>query len=226
MRNLKAVRRQLGLTQQQAGRKLGISQPYLSLLEKGKRTAPPSLARKLVNLYGLSPAALPLERMEHFPARLDAHKLAEQIAGLGYPGLAYLRCRPKRNPAQILLSVLAQSDVETRLVEALPWIVYRYELDWGWLLTRVKQFDLQNRLGYTTHLARALAQAHGDIRRAKLLEQVEARLDRARLAREDTLCRDSLGEVERRWLRKHRPPAARHWSLLTDLRVEHLIDAA
>jgi hypothetical protein len=58
------------------------------------------------------------------------------------------------------------------------------------------------------------------------LRQVEQVLDRARLAREDTLCQDSLSDAERRWLRRARPPDARHWNLLTDLDLQSLPYAA
>jgi hypothetical protein len=47
-------------------------------------------------------------------------------------------------------------------------------------------------------------------------------LEEARLAHEGTLCRDSMAERERDWLRKNRPDAATHWSLLTGLTAEQL----
>ena len=47
-------------------------------------------------------------------------------------------------------------------------------------------------------------------------------LDRSRLAKEDTLCHDSLTEAERKWLRVNRPPEAAHWNLLTDMKAENL----
>jgi hypothetical protein len=47
-------------------------------------------------------------------------------------------------------------------------------------------------------------------------------LERSRLAREDTLCRESMTQAERKWLRKHQTKAAAHWNLLTDLTAEQL----
>jgi hypothetical protein len=58
------------------------------------------------------------------------------------------------------------------------------------------------------------------------LQELVRRLEPSRLAREDTLCHDSMTNVERRWLREHRSPHAAHWNLLTDLRREHLPYAA
>jgi hypothetical protein len=31
-----------------------------------------------------------------------------------------------------------------------------------------------------------------------------------------------MTQAERKWLRRNRPPKARHWNLLTDLDVKHL----
>jgi hypothetical protein len=178
-----------------------------------------------VALYRLSPLAFPVS--ESSRVKLKPQLLAEQLAGLGYPGFAYVRPRRKSNPAQVLLAALSQPDLEARLTEALPWVVYRYpEMDWEWLLLRAKQFELQNRLGYVTHLARRLAETRQEKDKAAALAETESRLDRARLVREDTLCRESLSAAERAWLRDHRPPAARHWNLLCDLAPEHLDHAA
>ena len=55
---------------------------------------------------------------------------------------------------------------------------------------------------------------------------VLGRLEEARLAREGTLCRDSMPESERTWLRANRPEAAIHWSLLTSLTAGQLPYAA
>jgi hypothetical protein len=51
-------------------------------------------------------------------------------------------------------------------------------------------------------------------------------LESSRLAGEGTLCRDSMPPAERAWARKHRPPEAAHWGLLTTLIREQLPYAA
>jgi len=139
--------------------------------------------------------------------------------------LAYLRSpiwTPK-NPGDVLLTALAQDDLEPRLVEALPWLVLQYwTLDWSWVVPAAKRHDLQNRLGFVVGMARSLAERAGDERETCALADVASQLDRSRLALEDTLCRSSLPEAERRWLAEHRPAAARHWNLLTDWTVDAL----
>jgi transcriptional regulator with XRE-family HTH domain len=225
--DLRSGREQKGWTQKEASLRLGVSQPYLSLLEKGDRSVPRALARTAAHMYGLSPSALPVERPWERLTSPDEDTLAHELAALGYPGFAYLKRRHKRNPAEVLVSALNTPNLESRLTEALPWIVLQYpDLDWHWLARTAKLHDLQNRLGFVTSVARRLARTRGETERAAFLEQQEALLEPSRLAREDTLCHESLSQAERRWLRNNRPREARHWNLLTDLAPEHLSHAA
>jgi transcriptional regulator with XRE-family HTH domain len=216
-----------GLTQVAAARSLNVSQPYLSQLETGLRTASAPLARKAARLYKLPPTALPLpEPFAPQPGRPD--DLQNQLASLGYPGFEHVRARQTSNPAEVVLSAVVQPDLDTRLVEALPWVLKSYtDLNWEWLRDRAKLQNAQNRLGYLVHLARETAGAlprHGT--EVKVLSGWENQLEEARLAAEGTLCRDSMAEPERRWLRANRPAAAAHWSLLTGITAEQLPYAA
>lgn len=152
-------------------------------------------------------------------------ELARSLAALGYPGLAHiLPQRPSlKNPGEVLLAALGASDLEARLVEALPWVAWRHAaLDWGWVMREAKVRDLQNRLGFVVSLAHVVAERAGDEQTARVLQGVESELERSRLAREDTLCRALMSEAERRWLEEHRPPLARRWNLLTDWTAEVL----
>lgn len=227
-RDLRAARSRKNWSQVEAAGRLGVSQPYLAMLERGQRLLTPKLALRAAHLYDLAPTAVPRSRRE-FPARADAAALARDLAGLGYPGFAYLRSRNWRpkNPGEILLTALAQDDLESRLVEALPWLVLRYwTLDWPWVVRETKVRDLQNRLGFVVSLAGSLADRADDSQKARALGDLEVQLDRSRLAREDTLCRASMPASERRWLAEHRSEAARHWNLLTDWTADALRYAA
>jgi hypothetical protein len=155
--------------------------------------------------------------------------LARDLAALGYPGFSHLRSRSPapRNPGEVLLAALAQDDLETRMVEALPWLVRRYwSLDWDRAVPEAKLQDLQNRLGFVVALARSLAARERDQRAVAALAAAERRLERSRLAREDTLCRAAMPAAERRWLAEHRSDEARHWNLLTDWTADALRYAA
>lgn len=221
---LQSARKQKGWSQEQAAAKLGVSQAYLSLLEGGARRVPEKLAVKVVSAYGLSQAYLPLNMHTVHALQSDERRLVAELATLGYPGLSYLKSgRRKRNPAEILLSALSRNDLDSRLVEALPWVALKFpDLDWQWLTDAAKVNDLQNRLGFVTGVARRLAELHGEHESAALLARQELALERSRLMREDTLCHESLTEAERRWLRRHRPAEAKRWRLLTDLTPERL----
>jgi transcriptional regulator with XRE-family HTH domain len=222
-------RRQKGWSQQRAATSLGVSQPYLSLLEKGERAVTEEIAHKAAHVFGLSPVMLPMKANQQTLESANEDELATDLAALGYPGLSHLKSARrrkgvrKRNPAEVLASALQVSNLNSRLTEALPWLLLKFpELDWHWLVTVAKLNDLQNRLGFLTSVARRLAERSGESGKAALLAQQESVLERSRLAREDTLCDESLTKAERRWLRDHRPPEAKHWGLLADLSPEHL----
>jgi hypothetical protein len=149
--------------------------------------------------------------------------LARQLSGLGYPNFAHLRAE-KTNPAALVLQAIVQSDLEVRLTEALPWVLGTYpDLGWPWLMSQVKLKDVQNRLGFLVGLTMEFAESRGKFRSAlEPLSAVEVKLEHSRLAREDTLCRESMPPAERRWLATNRSPLARHWNLLSGLTVDQL----
>jgi hypothetical protein len=95
----------------------------------------------------------------------------------------------------VLVSALLSNNLEARVIEALPWLVLQYPgLDWEWAIAQVKLRDLQNRLGFVVGLAHELAATREHAgQTGAVLSRVAARLERARLAREDTLCQDRSG---------------------------------
>jgi transcriptional regulator with XRE-family HTH domain len=219
--DLKSARQKAGCTQAKAAAKLGLTQAYLSMLEAGHRPLTSDLATQARKVFDFPPTVLPLETKE--AQTLGESELRSDLGALGYPGFSYLRGKPTRNPVQLLFYALNQPDLDTRLVEALPWLTYTYtDMNWDWLVSNVKLHDRQNRLGFVVALAGELAQKAGDSRRSEVLTDNLAWLDRSRLVQEDTLCHDSMTKAERKWLRQNRPPEAKHWNLLTDLDVRHL----
>lgn len=220
-------REKAGLTQVEAARSMNVSQPYLSQLETGLRAASARLVRKAAKLYKLPPTTLPLSEPLGVQ-RVSPDDLQRQFASLGYPGFEHVRFRAVSNPAEVVLSAVLKRDLDTRLVEALPWVLSTYtDLNWEWLRDRAKLHNAQNRLGYVVHLAQQTARSWPEHQSAvEVLSRWENELEEARLAREGTLCRDSMPERERNWLRPNRPREAAHWSLLTSLTVEQLPYAA
>lgn len=216
-----AGRGRKGLTQVRAAKILGVSQAYLSQLENGSRAAGAALARKAARLYRL-PTAVPLPGPNEAVAA-DPSSLQEDLAALGYPKFSHVSAKTPGNPARVVFSAVVQRDLDTRLVEALPWVLNSYvDLDWAWLRDHVKLRNVQNRLGYVVHLAKEMAKSQADDRKVQILSTWERELEEARLAREDTLCRESMPQRERSWLKTHRPAAAKHWNLLTSVTPEQL----
>ena len=210
---LKQARLRRGHTQQQAAARLGVTQAYFSMLENGGRKPSPELARKLMREYEVPPTVLPVSGG---PFNVTPDFLARELASLGYPGFAHLRRGARKvNPAEFLLTALAQSNLEARVAEGLPWLVFRYpDMDFDWLVPQARVRNLQNRLGFAVTLARLASPNDA-------LQKPEGELADSKLVKEDSFCRE-LNEPERRWLREHSSEQARQWNLLSDLTPEAL----
>lgn len=217
--------------QQETAARLKVSQPYLSLIEAGKRPVTDKLARRAVRLFELPPTYLPLQSQTvsataSFAAGTKKAEdfLASKVAGLGYPKFSHLKRARKVNPAEVLIGALEMDDVESRTVEALPWLVYNYsDTDWTTVVRAAKLSDAQNRLGFLLSLAHARAASVSDDTKKKLFKHLLAVLEKSRLARDDSFQRRSLTVSEKVWLKKNRSSVARRWRFLSNLSVEHLV---
>lgn len=211
---LRAYRERVGISQMALAKALGVTQAYVSQLEAGLRPVTRRLAARL--------AALPEARQlppTVFPVTLSALDAADadvaaELAALGYPGVDARGGRAPKNPAAVILSIIGRRQVAPAVMAAIPWVLLRFpDLDTGWLVAQARVNNLQNRLGFLTDLALAVArdQAHLD-----KLVAMRADLEESRLVREDTLARD-LTPAEREFFRENRTDLARHWNLLTGL---------
>jgi len=214
---LRSARKQRELNQRQLGERLGVSQAYVSQLERGRRLMPARLVDRLASILDLPATALPLR--DDRP--LDRDRATVAMGTLGYDGFGYLREQQSSNPAEVLVRTLGADHVDARLVEALPWLVRTYaDMDWAWVLSRVKQADLQNRLGFVVSVARGRAEAAGDAPTTAVLRVVEARLESSRLQKQDAFSRPSMTRAEERWLQQHSSPEAKRWNMLSTLTAD------
>ncbi len=217
MEQLRRARQEHGWNQQEAAARLGVTQAYLSMLERGRRHPSPSLTRKLMQVYGLPPTVLPANEVKE---NVSADFLARELALLGYPGFAHLRRGGgrKMNPAEFLLTALAQPSLDARVAEGLPWVVLRYpDMPVEWLVKEARANNLQNRLGFVVTLAKESTPNQD-------LQPLEQKLADSKLAKEDSFA--ELNEPERRWLKEHSSKEAQAWNLLSDLRPDSLRHAA
>lgn len=215
---LSKYRKEKKRTQRETAKALGVSQTYLSLLEAGKRPLTEKLVRKAVTFFDLAPTKMPSDLRFAGLSTVSDDQLASDLAGLGYRGFSHLKRSRPRNPAVLLLSALNAAKRDARLVEALPWVVLTFpDMEWKNLMTVAKTYDLQNRLGFVTSVAREAAEHRGDSLTAEKLKRHETELERSLLVREETLCNETMTNAERKWLVAGRPENAKRWHLLTDL---------
>jgi transcriptional regulator with XRE-family HTH domain len=220
---LKLVRLRAGMTQDRLAARLGVSQPYLSLLETGARRVPEHLARSAARVLHASPAVLPV------PAEPKARRrdFSRALAALGYPGYSHLRGGRPLNPALAVFEALSQASLDARVAQGLPWVLLKYpELDWDWLERNARLRNLQNKLGFLVAVARRVAERSGQANPVAVLTAVEQALESSRLAAETTLGKEAMPLSEKVWLRANRPRLAEHWNVLTSLSPEHLPYAA
>jgi transcriptional regulator with XRE-family HTH domain len=224
---LKQARKQKGLTQEQAAKRLNLSQTYLSLVEKGKRRLTEKMTANAVRVLRLPASELPVKKNLTLLKPLDDEQLAAALAALGYPGFSHIKGARLKNPAEVLVSALGADSSDARIAEALPWLVLRIsERNWNEVVSAAKLNDLQNLLGFVTSLARRVAEKSGELKKAAALKRREDELARSRLLRESTFHPESLTETEKRWIRQNRTPEAEFWNVLSDLNAEHLSYAA
>lgn len=210
--------------QSEAAAKLKVSQPYLSLLETGKRPITKKIARRAVSVFKLPPSVLPFENAaEISQTKANDNTLSSNIAALGYPKFSHLKKSVKVNPALILITTLKLDDLDSRIVEALPWLIHRFaDMNWETIFLHAKMHDAQNRLGFLLSLAYHLTVNKGDTEKQKILKNLLSDLEKSRLVREDSFRRNNLTETEKNWLKSNRTKDARFWKVLSNMSVEYL----
>lgn len=209
---VKAARKARGMTQVGLASQLGVSQGYVSLLERSRRPVPSDLSAKLATALDMPATLVPVKGT----GPLGSEEARRLLGTLGYEGFGYLQTSRRMNPAEVLLRTLRVEALDGRVVKALPWLMVEFpDLNWDWLVRQAKQEDLQNRLGFVVSLARALAQSKARPHAAATLGKWEHQLEASRLLKTDTL--SSVTEAEARWLTVHRSPEAKHWNVLSSL---------
>jgi transcriptional regulator with XRE-family HTH domain len=258
VRSLKDYRTGRKISQRQLAKALGVTQAYVSQLESGARPLSRQLAERLGALPDLPPSVVPaaftpiddgeadlaadlgalgypvfagsaaprdlLEGAASEPQPAAPHGALGPHGARGAPGAP----RRVKNPAAVIISILARRQVAPSVMAGVPWLLLSHTgLDTGWLADQARRRNLQNRLGFLTDLAIELAQARarsdpeGANPALPALTALRADLETSRLANEGTLAR-VLTPAERQFFEAHRSDAARHWHLATGLTAAQL----
>src|ERR1700712_1912259 len=88
-----------GLTQAAAASRLGVTQAYLSLLERGLRPVSDAVAQSVSRQFAVTPTSLPFRGTR-------PHSFENALGVLGYPGFGHLHRGTRYNPAELLLLAL------------------------------------------------------------------------------------------------------------------------
>ncbi len=96
---------------------------------------------------------------------------AGDLGALGYPKFSYLKEKKAPDPKELLFDALDERDLDSRIVEGLPWLAVTYvDMDWDWLVQNASLHRRQNRMGFVVALAVDLAQPKS-ARLSKLRQQ-------------------------------------------------------
>lgn len=215
--------------QLEAAEKLKVSQPYLSLLEAGKRPVTEKIARRAVRIFNLPPTVLPLDTNSNAAKTKtkNADFLDLQLAALGYPKFSYLKKNKKLkklNPAIILITALQTNDLGSRTLEALPWLIFNFaEMNWEAVVKEAKLSDAQNKFGFLISLAYEKARQLNSENKKQIFKELLLKLEKSKLYKENSFKRNSLTKAEHNWLKKNRSKQARVWRVLTDLTIDNLV---
>jgi len=157
---------------------------------------------------------------------LRLRAIKDALGALGYPGFLSLfseiEAEEGHDPAVVLMAAIACDRLDEMVLEALPWLVLRYEhLDWNWLLPEARRRGVQNRLGFVVSLALRAGAGSLGMDRLTRLAAVEEELFACRLTSQET-----------RWLRaapakrdipgSRRSEEAAQWGVPSALRPDEI----
>ena len=161
--------------------------------------------------------------------------LEKALAVLGYPGFAYLTAylqfetgsKDAFDPGELIRWAITQNVINTRVTEALPWLIAAYatQINWEKLIGSAQQQKVQNRLGYLASLALQLVESKQTLSRPEarlLLQESLLRLQGIQQPQEQTLMNEEIGPVMRNWVIGNRPPEAAKWHILTTITTDDL----
>lgn len=231
--NLRAFRLRAGLSQSDLARKAGTLQPRIAVMESEEDSRLPRLEwlERVAEALGV---ALPdllsegsmaqVEPISSLPE--DENNLAAHLKDLGAALMGSSRKRRHFSPEAVVLGVLRVVP-SARMVECLPGLLVKKDLDHEKLLTLAKERRLVNRLGFVVDIAAALAQQNKDRKRASRLRKLSKRLWMERQKEvEEFLTSEAPEDSEfRNWLKKKTSRIGHKWGVYGAYSLERFREA-
>ena len=232
-RNLRNFRLRAGLSQSDLARKAGTLQARVAVMESANNPTLPRLewVGRVAEALGvpvadlLSERALPeADSLPDLPEEGDnlAAHLKELGAPLTGPSTKYRSFRPEA----VVLGVL-RAVPSSRMVECLPGLLFKRELDHTKLLRLAKQRGLVNRLGFVVDAAATLAEENRDWVKLSRLRALSSKLWTERYKEaEEFLMREPPKDPEfRNWLKRKTPRAGKRWGVYGAYSLERFREA-
>lgn len=220
-RNLRALRLRAGLSQSDLARKAGTLQPRVAVMESADDTTLPGLEwlGRVAEALGVPVSDLVSERAGPEANSLpdlpeDGDNLAAHLKELGAPLTGPSRKSRAFSPEAVVLGVLRRVP-SSRMVECLPGLLFKKEMDHEKLLRVAKQRGLVNRLGFVVDVAVTLAEEKGDREKASRLRALSNKLwtERHKEAEEFLMSEAPEDPELRNWLKKKTPRAGKKWGV-------------
>lgn len=232
-RNLRNLRLKAGLSQSDLARKAGTLQARVAVMESANNATLPRLEwlGRVAEALGVPVADLLSEKAMLEPASLpdlpeEGENLAAHLKELGARLTGPSRKNRSFSPEAVVLGVLRAAP-SSRMVECLPGLLLKRELDHAKLLRLAKQRGLVNRLGFVVDAAATLAEESRDRAKLSRLRALSDKLwtERHKEAEEFLMSEPPEDPEFRNWLKKKTPRAGKKWGVYGAYSLERFREA-
>ena len=230
---MKAFRLRAGLSQSDLARKAGTLQPRVAVMESATDPTLPRLEwlGRVADAMGITVSDLLAERTTMKAKSLSSlPKSEENLAGhlkeLGAPLMGPSRKGRSFSPEAVVLGVLRVIP-SARMVECLPGLLFKKEMEHEKLLRLAKERGLVNQLGFVVDAAVTLAEGIGDREKASRLRALSKKLwTERRKEAEEFLMGEAPEDPEfKNWLKKKTPRAGKKWGVYGAYSLERFHEA-
>ena len=232
-RNLRAFRLRAGLSQSDLARKAGTPQPRVAVMESEEDPALPRLewVGRVAETLGVAVSDLLSERATPGAERLpslpeDEDNLAAHLKELGAPLTGPPRKSRSFSPEAVVLGVLRVVP-SSRMVEYLPGLLLKKEMEHEKLLRLAKERGLVNRLGFVVDVAATLAEENREREKLSRLRGLSKSLwtERDKEAEEFLMSEAPEDSEFRNWLKKKTPWVGKKWGVYGAYSLERFREA-